>query len=291
MKRVTLFISSLLLLTTILFTGCDDGRGIVEFTTTSKHIWISTSSKAMTIDWGDGQTDSYTSTAYTTKLTHQYVNNDLHRVRINADRLTELECANNLLSSLDVSRNTALTRLECHNNGLTALDVSKNTALMRLKCYNNQLTALDVSWNTALIRLWCSENQLTDLDVSRNTALIVLYCYENQLTDLDVSRNTALRWLSCRYNQLTELDMSRNPALEWLYCGDNKLTALDMSRNTALKELECRNNQLTTEALNALFSGLSTNGAIDIADNPGSCTCDRSVAIKKEWMFRKIRVI
>ena len=108
-----------------------------------------------------------------------------------------LICYNNQLTSLDVSKNTALTELYCTFNLLTSLDVSKNAALTRLECVKNQLTSLDVSKNTALTFLGCYYNQLTSLDVSKNTALITLYCYDNQLTSLDVSKNTALTVLYC----------------------------------------------------------------------------------------------
>ena len=121
--------------------------------------------------------------------------------------LTKLYCANNQLTSLDVSNNTKLESLSCDNNQLTSLDLSKITALVQLFCYNNQLTSLDVSKNTALVQLWCFNNQLTALDVSKNTALEELYCYENQLTSLDVSKNTALTELACFNNQIKEDQM------------------------------------------------------------------------------------
>ena len=104
------------------------------------------------------------------------------------------------LTSLDVSKNTALTYLRCSGNQLTKLDVSKNTALTTLYCPNNQLTSLDVSKNTELTTLWCQDNQLTDLDVSKNMTLTSLNCSSNQLTSLDVSKNTALTRLYCYSN-------------------------------------------------------------------------------------------
>ncbi|MDR0973264.1 MAG: fimbrillin family protein, partial [Prevotellaceae bacterium] len=93
--------------------------------------------------------------------------------------LTSLDCVFNQLTSLDVSKNTALEVLYCHYNQLTSLDVSKNTALKVLYCQHNQLTSLDVSKNTALARLECHYNQLTSLDISQNRALGVLFCYDN----------------------------------------------------------------------------------------------------------------
>ena len=108
------------------------------------------------------------------------------------------------MTSLDVSKNTALTELYCMNNQLTSLDVLKNAALTRLSCDFNQLTSLDVSGCTALTYLYCTRNQLTSLDVSGCTKLRSLYCHNNQLTMLDVSNNTALTGLYCYSNQIKD---------------------------------------------------------------------------------------
>ncbi|MBR5689245.1 MAG: leucine-rich repeat domain-containing protein, partial [Prevotella sp.] len=160
--------------------------------------------------------------------------------------LTELNCRNNRLTTLDVSGCTALTTLDCGINKLTSLDVSKNTALTTLDCGSNKLTALDMLKNTALKYLTCDNNQLTSLDVSKNTALTDLSCYNNRLTTLDVSKNTALTYLSCARNQLTSLDVSMNTELDWLDCYNNQLTSLDVPGCTALTGLICFNNQLTS---------------------------------------------
>ena len=110
--------------------------------------------------------------------------------------LERLVCSDTQLTSLDVSKNTALIELDCHNNKLTSLDVSKNTALIKLDCHNNKLTSLDVSKNTALKDLCCNVNQLTSLDISNNTALTELNCGSNPLSSLDVSKNAALTELN-----------------------------------------------------------------------------------------------
>lgn len=52
-----------------------------------------------------------------------------------------------------------LDKLDCKNNNLTRLDVSKNTKLTKLYCEFNQLTGLDLSKNTALDTLDCSGNK------------------------------------------------------------------------------------------------------------------------------------
>ena len=177
--------------------------------------------------------------------------------------LEHLNCNNNQLTTLDVSKNTALEHLNCNNNQLTTLDVSKNTALTELNCYWNQLTSLDVSANTALTSLKCYGNQLTTLDVSKNTALTELNCFWNQMTSLDVSKNTALMELNCYWNEMTSLDVSANTALTSLKCYGNQLTTLDVSANTALTSLECYNNQLTTLDVSANTALTS----LDCSDN------------------------
>lgn len=136
-----------------------------------------------------------------------------------------------------------LEKLDCKNNNLTRLDVSKNTKLTKLYCEFNQLTGLDLSKNIALTELNCQVNQLTSLDLSKNTALTKLDCALNPLTSLDVSNNTALTYLDCNYNQLTSLDLSQNTALTKLGCHDNQLTSLDLSKNTALDTLDCSGNK------------------------------------------------
>ena len=113
------------------------------------------------------------------------------------------------LTSQTVTIRGDVTFLNCYNNQLTALDVSKNTALTWLDCSKNQLTTLDVSKNTALTWLACNTNQLTTLDVSKNTALTGLDCFHNQLTALDVSQNTALTNLYCHGNQIKGEEMTR----------------------------------------------------------------------------------
>ena len=185
---------------------------------------------------------------YFTSLKMLYCSsNDLSSLDVSKNTaLTELDCSWNLLTSLDVSKNTALTSLNCSSNKLTSLDVSKNTALTSLNCSSNQLTSLDLSNNTALTELDCYFNNLTSLDLSKNTALTGLYCYSNKLTSLDLSKNTALTELDCSDNQLTSLDVIQSTALTELYCSYNKLTSLDLSKNTALTLLGCYSNKLTS---------------------------------------------
>ena len=196
--------------------------------------------------------------------------------------LTELECTQNVLESLDMSENKNLVRLECQNNHLTELNVGENENLKVLHCENNPLTSLDVSGNENLGTLNCSNTPLTSLDVSQNTKLTDLACSENALTALDVranpnlknldcssnalkalnvSGNKELQKLECKNDQLTTLDVSGNTKLMYLYCEQNQLTSLDVSKNTRLDSLSCQGNRLTFLDLQGLtLTGSATVG-------------------------------
>ncbi|MCB0375144.1 MAG: leucine-rich repeat domain-containing protein [Sinomicrobium sp.] len=103
----------------------------------------------------------------------------------------------------------ALEELYCANNQLTSLDVSQNTTLFVLDCSANQLT--DLTLNTALSDLLCDNNQLTTLDVSQNTNLSALNCSNNQL-----SGSLLLNGL----NMLTIFNAVNNPALTCIQVDD-----------------------------------------------------------------------
>ena len=99
--------------------------------------------------------------------------------------LTELDCSYNKLTSLDVSKCSALEYLACDNNKLTSLDVSNCTALKELYCYNNKLTSLDVGKCTALEMLECYNNQISAIKIYNCSKLLDAY---------SVGENTKDRW-------------------------------------------------------------------------------------------------
>ena len=70
-----------------------------------------------------------------------------------------------------------------------------------------------------------------------------------------------------------------------LNCVYNNLTSLDVSKNTALTFLDCSSNNLTSAALNQIFRDLPqvTSGTIYMSGNPGTETCDKSIAENKGW--------
>ncbi len=159
-----------------------------------------------------------------------YVSNTLDTDKNGTLAGTELEIRSinvngrNISSLKGVEFFPALGYLNCANNQLASLDVSRNPVLETLYVSDNQLTRLDVSGNPKLRSLDCGENQLTRLDVSGNPALYSLWCNDNRLTALDVGSNPALAQLKCSNNQLPGLDVSKNPKLYTFYVSTQKIT-------------------------------------------------------------------
>ncbi len=128
--------------------------------------------------------------------------------------VTEISVPARTIESLQgIEYFTKLEKLDCSNNKLTALDVSKNTELKSLNCSKNQITEPDISNNKKLTLLHCENNKLTALDVSQNTELEELRCAYNELTSLDIRKNAKLRTLLCGNNRLLTVDISENPNL------------------------------------------------------------------------------
>ena len=116
---------------------------------------------------------------------------------------------------------TELLELDCENNQLTSLDVSKNTKLVKLICSKNALTSLNTSHNPLLKKLDIYSNKLTSIDVSQNTELETLYIGRNPIETLNVKNNVKLMELQSELNNLTSIDLSNNSPSMTLYMANN----------------------------------------------------------------------
>ena len=302
MKTNLIKIKALIMIVAGSFYSCkDDGPvpvlGQITMTSMQGEIRLfAAGSGTMTVKSGDGaKIETYSLQPYEGRAWPYFLGDYEFNIKelsdlitIEGENITHLACIDNLLTSLNVSKNPALTFLNCLSNPITSLDVSNNAMLTYLDCCNNQLTNLDVSNNAMLTYLNCSDNHLTNLDVNSNVVLTQLYCYSTELSNLDLSNNPMLTYLGCSYSQLTYLDLSSNVALLSLHCSGNKLTSLNLSNSAVLlTTIYCDRNQLSTEALNNLFrtlNGISpVSSAIWVFDNPGSDDCDTSIATEKGW--------
>ena len=83
------------------------------------------------------------------------------------DAVDFLSCEGEQIRSLDgIEYFPNLETLDCSDNELTQLDLSRIPALSELYCTDNQLTSLDLSGLEQLRVLYCSRKQLSELDTS-----------------------------------------------------------------------------------------------------------------------------
>lgn len=160
--------------------------------------------------------------------------------------IESLDCANNELKSLDLSRNTRLAFLDCRFNQLEVLDIKQNLVLTHIYCNNNNLKVLNVENKKELQYLQCGTNQIKSLDVSSSINIEELFCYENQLSDLLMDRHTKLTKLYAYNNKLTNLNVGKSEKLSELLLANNQIEELDISQcsYTSLKRLDAKNNSM-----------------------------------------------
>lgn len=188
--------------------------------------------------------------------------------------ITGLNCAQNDLTSIDISGAPQLLKLLAGRNQLKKIDLSHNANLQELYLYKNQITTLDptpcqflleldvdenklneinLSNCPNLTKFSCTRNAINTLDLSSQRNLRILYCGGNNLTSLDLSKCEELREATCANNLLENISIAANKKLKEFYCAANKFTTLDVSQNTKIELLDCRDNQLTSLDVSNLY--------------------------------------
>lgn len=179
--------------------------------------------------------------------------------------LEKLNCSENMIEKLDISKNKNLKVLVCEDNYIKKLDVSKNKKLKRLYCGKNNLKKIDISKNRNLQGLDASRNQISKINISKNTKLRFLdigdnkikyldlkkqkkleglWCGDNKIKKLNLKYNKDLITISCEYNKIEKLDVAHLSKLDCLYCSNNRLTKLDLSNNKLITALTCDKNSI-----------------------------------------------
>ena len=198
--------------------------------------------------------------------------------------LETLNCKDNQLLYLDLSKNSALTSLNAANNKLVSLDLKngkntlldKNTSLftsnINLKCIQvDDQSYSTANWAglkdaTANYNTLCNafiaipdsnfENKLIDLgiDIDGKNGKVLTSSIAT-ITTLDVSSGAisnlsgiegfvALKQLNFSSNNLKAVDLTKNVALTSLNATSNQLLNLDLSKNSVLVQVDCSANNL-----------------------------------------------
>lgn len=176
--------------------------------------------------------------------------NDLEEVR-------SLYLANKGISSLKgIEHFKYLRILNCEYNNLTSLDLSKNTALYTVVCYHNQLTELvlpDLQFNPSgnnFTTIDCSHNNLSSLRVPVFIAdYLQLDCSHNKLSELIINHDLEIYYadVECSHNNLSNLNIDGEIPLHKLDCSYNNFTSLDLNgqKFNYNFELNCSHNNIT----------------------------------------------
>ena len=145
-----------------------------------------------------------------------------------------------------------LRRLNCEINLISKLDITKNSKLAYLNCFGNMLKELDISQNTNLDYLNTSGNhEIAHLALEKVPQLTKLYCEYNSLPFIQTELLPNLVELNCSYNSSTssfsKISLTKNPKLELLYINGTKMTSIDLTQNPKLKFLSVTSNQFMNE--------------------------------------------
>lgn len=173
--------------------------------------------------------------------------NNLTTLNLNAlTNLTVLNAGSNLISILNISSLVNLTTLNVDSNLLTSFDFSGLTNLMSLNCVGNlNLTSMNVSGLVNLQELFCNANNLSFLGLNGLINLVNLKCDKNLISSLDVSDLVSLQVLDCSTNQLSSLNLTGLTQLTQLNCSQNQIAVLDLAGLTNLTFVRCYDNLLT----------------------------------------------
>jgi len=214
--------------------------------------WDNTSSLV-----GDGDTDT---SWFVTKSTATASGSDTFEVYPSdseggvSGALIELQASGNVLTSASLSGLSSLTFLELNGNDLVTLNLAGLTAIQKLNCSQNTISSLNVSGLNQLQSLRCNQNNLTSLDVSGLPSLTSILCASNSLTSL------------------------RAEGVELSYINDYYYYYQYGSIFSG--------NDLDTAAIDQFFNDLEETdaGILDVSNNPGSATCDPTIATAKGYV-------
>ena len=96
----------------------------------------------MTVDWGDGTSNTYTLGSQQTNCQHGFQTAaDNHTITVEGTNVSTISVSYQIITSVDLSKNPALVRFECEHSYMAELDFRNNTALRYVDCRNNRLSA------------------------------------------------------------------------------------------------------------------------------------------------------
>ena len=194
-----------------------------------------------------------------------------------APELEELYCPFNLLTSLDLSKNTKLRQLNLLRNPIEKLDVTHCPDIEMIYCAYSKIKELDLSNSHKLSFLRCHNCDLQKLDISatvmsyldakdnhikefivgdkvfdtpsgnENKPYLYINVSHNEICSINVAKQSHLAWLDVTGNRLSSLDISGCSYLGGLKCAGNRISNIDLGKHNRMWELDVAGNRLSGE--------------------------------------------
>ena len=253
--------------TVVLTTSQPEGQTIT--------LLVNATRAGVTVDWGDGTPQAYTSTTnggvleisgtlkganVTVKAAKGWkmlAATDAGLTAVDLSKATELRSLylqNNALTSVNVANMPELRDLNLANNQLTAvtLNSSKNPLIETLDLSNNPIAATSFIYGQANLRyLNLSGMDYTSLTLTKDVNLDALLVANNALKTLTLTTTKDISLIDVRGNKLEKMTMPTDglPQLQQLLADDNYLEDLDISASTDINTLTVARNEISKVTL------------------------------------------
>lgn len=227
--------------------AADDEKLLMKITTLTDTLRFSVAADefkgTIKVDYGDGNLKSFDipNMGKVTEITGITKSTEKERVvKVYGDEnlINSFKCVYYGLTALDLSGCAKLTDITVDHNMLTTLDVSKNTELLWLNAKDNQIKTITFPATSKLQTLWLDSNELSSINLSGMPDLIDLRLFNcTQLRSLNVSSNTKLKRLDAGSTGIYSINVANNPELMILDVSLSNVYSIDVSKNPKLTQL------------------------------------------------------
>jgi len=212
----------------------------------------------------------------------------------NCDGLVTLDLQYNSLTTIDLLKCDFLVYLDiAFNPDLSNLYIDNLSQLQIVHLNDTVISDLELISLEVLTEIDVTNTRIVNLNVSSADTLINIYGGGNSylssitlghqpyLTTLDVMNSTSL----------ASLDVSDCDSLQYIgahNCGLTSITVNGLVGLFSFCDVFIHDNYLTETTINSFFNNLGTIVSpgfanIDVSNNPGSSTCDKTIAEAKGW--------
>lgn len=214
----------------------------------------------------------------------------------NCQSLSELYCRNQPLELLDVSSCNNLTTLDIGSTAISDLQLPTKNRLEQLYIDSSLINSIDVQYLSFLqtLSIGCVNvsQKVTGIDSLKHLKKLEVRGLV-ETASFEALSNDSLQVFEAIGTNLSSICFDETNALESIsFTNCNQLSVIKLISNTNLRNITLiKNLNLRAEALNAIFESLPESGGINrsiyLSENQGDETCDRSIALKKGWIFKQ----